>query len=91
MARDRELAAVYALLGNAFVHANPYDPKGAFILLHSISEGLGDATPMFVDVASHVHMIAALGGSDLAADLARKSMVRLVAILEGRATSGVLA
>lgn len=62
MQSDRELTAVYAILGQAHIAADVYDPKGAFVLLDSISTGLGDATPRFIDIVSHLHMVAALGG-----------------------------
>lgn len=86
MQSNRELTAVYAILGQAHVAAEIYDPKGAFVLLNSIAAGLGDATPRFIDVVSHAHMVAALGDNPVANREARLSMAHLIGILEQRLT-----
>lgn len=84
MTKERELTAVYAMLGQSHVTAERYDPRGAFVLLISIADGLGEAAPGIIDAVSHIHMVAALGGCEAASRDARRSMARLVDVLEQR-------
>ena len=62
----RSLTATYVILGRAHLEADPYDARGAFVLLNSIVEGLGKTAPSVINLVCHLHMVAALGNNGVA-------------------------
>lgn len=84
MTSERDTTTIYVMLAKALLGAEPCDSRGGFVLLHSIAEGLGDRAPTMIDIASHLHAVAAIGNAEVARRDARRSLVRLTAILEHR-------
>ncbi len=81
MSCDNDLVEVYVILGKVFIASTPYDAQGALVLLKSIAAGISDDSPNIVDVASHIHVVAALGNKITNHD-ARRSLIRVVNALE---------
>ena len=78
------LTATYVILGRAHLEADPYDARGAFVLLNSIVEGLGKTAPSVINLVCHLHMVAALGNNGVANREAHLAMARLIDHLESR-------
>ncbi len=81
---DRTRLLVLIVLAKTLIGSHPYDPRGAFVLLHSIDEEL-DPSPSGVGArAMGANMAAALGRDEGAHEHARAALADVVADLERR-------
>ena len=79
---DRTWLAVYVALTRVFIASQPYDAKGAFLLLHAIDATLHPNGPGITHTAARFHIVAAFDATIRHQDAARRSMIRIVADLE---------
>ena len=75
---------VFIVLAKTLIAARPYDPRGAFVLLHSIDEDADIALSEVNARAMQANMVAALDDGERAHGHARDALADVVADLERR-------
>lgn len=58
---DRETIATYVLLAKVLIGCEPYDGKGALVLLHSMEQAFGRPTSKTLNTALHLNALAGFG------------------------------
>ena len=81
---DRTRLLVFIVLAKTLIASRPYDPRGAFVLLHSIDEDADIALSGVNARAMQANMVAALDDDGQAHDHARVALADVVADLERR-------
>ena len=79
---DRETIAVYVLLARVLVEREPYDARGALVLLHWMEEAFSQSASNAFNTALHLNTLAGLGDDDPARGDARWALTRVIAYLE---------
>jgi hypothetical protein len=79
---DRETIATYVLLARVLIGCEPYDGKGALVLLHSMEQAFGRPTSKTLNTALHLNALAGFGEDDAARRDARQSLSHVVDRLE---------
>ena len=80
---DSASLAVYALLGQAFISSEKYDARGAFVLLTRIDELENSSMNNALDKALALHAWAALSEDIYSVNVAKKTLVSVVELLQG--------